>query len=188
VLGYVLESGTALVIAVNKWDGLKADDRDRVRAGLDRKLRFVTYAEKVFISALHGSGLGDLLDAVNQAQASAFQEVSTSRLSDILERATTAHQPPLVQGRMAKLRYAHLGGHNPLRIVIHGNRGNTLPESYKRYLANTFRDALGLVGTPLQLDFRSGENPFKGKKNVLSQRQIQKRKRLKKFVSRKKRR
>jgi GTP-binding protein len=187
ILGYVLESGRALVVAVNKWDGLSPEDRIRVREGLDRKLRFVTYAERIMISALHGSGLGELIDGVNQAYESAFAEFGSSRLTHILTKAVESHQPPMVRGRTARMRYAHLGGHNPVRIVIHGSRTNTIPEAYRRYLANTFRKELGLTGTPLRLDLRSGDNPFKDRKNVLTARQLQKRRRLKKFVSRKKR-
>ncbi len=182
LLGYVLESGRPLLIALNKWDGLASDDKDFALATLDRKLTFVAYAERITISALHGSGLGELVQAIDKAAESANLEVSSSRLTAILERAFEAHQPPMVQGRTAKLRYAHLGGHKPLRIVVHGSRVKTLPDSYKRYLANVFRTRLALVGTPIRLDFRDGDNPFKDKKNKLTARQLAKRRRLKDFT------
>ena len=186
ILGYALDSGRALVVAVNKWDGLSRDVRARTRASLDRKLRFVAYAKIVYISALHGSGLGELMEAVERAYESAHKEVSSARMTQILEQAVERHQPPMVQGRTAKMRYAHLGGQNPLRIVIHGSRGKTIPEVYRRYLANYFRDRLGLEGTPLRLDFRDGSNPYSGRKNTLSRRQLAKPKRLKTFSKRKK--
>ncbi len=185
ILSYILKAGRAVVIAINKWDGLDPDDREQVLSNLSRKLSFISYAERVTISALHGSGLRELLKAVNNAALSAAVDVSSSRLTRILEDAYTGHQPPMVQGKTARLRFAHLGGHNPLRIVIHGSRTSTLPESYKRYLANEFRTALNLVGIPVFLRFKDGENPFSGRKNKLTDRQVAKRKRLKKFVKKK---
>ncbi len=137
------------------------------------------------ISALHGSGLGELMKEVAKAHASAFKQLPTNELTKILEAAVTAHPPPLSQGRTAKMRYAHSGGRNPPRIIVHGNRADSLPASYKRYLMNTFRKKLALVGTPIALEFRSGDNPYKEKKNKLTDRQIRKRRRLKKFVGRK---
>ncbi len=186
LLGYVLDSARPLLIALNKWDGLDRDERDYAMATLDRKLTFVAYAERLTIAAKHGSGLGELMDAVDKAWECASQDISSSKLSNILNRAVEAHQPPMVQGRTAKLRYAHLGGHKPLRIVLHGSRTGTLPDAYKRYLANVFRHQLKLVGTPIRLDFRDGDNPFKGKKNKLTSRQLAKRKRLKRFTGKRK--
>jgi GTP-binding protein len=165
--------------------GLSADDRARTKASLDRKLRFVSYAQVVFVSALHGSGLGELMDAVERAFESANMQVGSSQMTQILERASERHQPPMVQGRTPKLRYAHLGGQNPLRVVIHGSRTKTIPEAYRRYLANFFREQLDLKGTPVRLDFRDGTNPYSGRKNVLTRRQLAKRKRLKNFTKRK---
>ena len=188
ILGYALDSGRALVVAVNKWDGLSSEARSRTRASLDRKLKFVSYAKIVYISALHGSGLGELMDSVEQAYESATMDVGSARMTQILERAVERHQPPMVQGRTAKMRYAHLGGQNPLRVVIHGSRGKTIPEAYRRYLANYFREQLSLIGTPLRLEFRDGTNPYSGRKNILTRRQLAKRKRLKSFTKRGKKR
>ncbi len=185
LLGFVLDEGRALVIAVNKWDGLESSERERVKYELERKLQFVDFAKLFFISALHGTGVGDLFKPINQAYASATRELSTPELTRILEKAVDNHQPPLVRGRRIKLRYAHQGGRNPPMIVIHGNQTKNVPEAYQRYLQNTFRKALKLEGTPVRIDFRTGVNPFEGRKNKLTKRQIDKRQRLKKFVKRK---
>jgi len=186
LVGNVLESGRALVIAVNKWDGLEPDVKRRVRDRLSLKLGFVPYVDMVFISALHGTGVADLMAAVDRAHESASRPLATADLTRILQDAVTAHSPPIVQGRAAKLRYAHAGGHNPPRIVIHGNRVETVPESYRRYLANVFRERLKLAGTPLRIEFRGGENPYEGRRNPLSKRQKDKRRRLMRFAKRKK--
>jgi len=182
VLGHVLEAGRALVVAVNKWDGLDTYQRDQIRKELDRKLSFVAYAETVFISAKHGSGLRELLRAVHRAFASATRSFSTSEVTRALEMAYTAHQPPVVRGRTAKLRFAHPGGSNPPTFIIHGNRIATLPVHYKRYLENFFRERFKLVGTPLRMEFREGENPYKDKHNVLTERQTRKKQRLMRHV------
>ncbi len=184
--GHVLESGRALVVAINKWDGLDQDKRDKIKDDLERKLPFLDFAEKHFISALHGSGVGKMFPVVDKVYANAMRDISTSELNRILEWALQEHQPPLARGRRIKLRYAHQGGQNPPIIVIHGNQTDAVPDSYKRFLINRFRKALKLDGTPIRLEFRSGENPYEGKKNVLTKRQVQKRQRLKKFVKRKK--
>jgi len=160
ILGLVADSGRALVIAVNKWDGLEADTRRRVKSEVDRKLPFLDYARVEFISALHGSGLGELMKAVNQAYRAATAELPTPRLNDVLQQALEAHSPPAVLGRRIKLRYAHQGGHNPPVVVIHGNQTEKLPVSYKRYLVHRFREAFKLWGTPLRLVFKTGENPY----------------------------
>lgn len=184
--GHVLESGRALVVAINKWDGLDQDRRDKIKDDLERKLPFLDFAEKHFISALHGSGVGKMFPVVDKVYANAMRDISTSELNRILEWALQEHQPPLARGRRIKLRYAHQGGQNPPIIVIHGNQTDAVPDTYKRFLINRFRKALKLDGTPIRLEFRSGENPYEGKKNVLTKRQVQKRQRLKKFVKRKK--
>ncbi len=176
--GYVIESGTALVLAINKWDGLDDDQRQWFRDQLDRRLPFLDFAQRYFISALHGSGVGDLFAAVQAAYRAAVIKVPTPELTRLLERAVHEHQPPLVQGRRIKLRYAHQGGQNPPVIVIHGNQTARLPQSYKRYLSNYFREALKLVGTPVRLEFKTGENPFRGKRNTLTPRQQRRRKRM----------
>jgi GTP-binding protein len=186
LLGFILDSGRALVIAVNKWDGLSEDQRTTMEKALDRRLTFVRFARVHFISALHGSGVGNLFTSINEAYRSATRKLSTPKLTDILERAVESHQPPAVSGRRIKLRYAHAGGSNPPVVVIHGNQTNALPGAYKRYLMNYFRDTLSLKGTPLIIELRSGANPFEGKKNVLTERQVKRRQRLMKHVKKNK--
>ncbi|KAA9132024.1 ribosome biogenesis GTPase Der [Marinihelvus fidelis] len=186
LLSHVLEQGRGLVIAVNKWDGLEDDHRKQVLDELDRKLDFVPWARRVRISALHGTGMDILLRAVNDAWESATRELPTSALTRVLIKAFEAHQPPMKQGRTARLRFAHMGGKMPPRIVVHGNRVDTVPVSYRRYLENTFIKAFKLSGTPVIIDFRSGDNPYKDRRNTLTERQVKRRKRLKKFTSRKK--
>lgn len=185
LLGLVLESGRALVVVVNKWDGLDVDQRDQIKRDLDRRLRFAEFAEVRFISALHGSGVGDLFGAIGTAWQAATQAQKTGNLSQLLKRAVTSHPPPLVRGRRIKLRYAHLGGRNPPTIVIHGNQTDSVPGSYVRYLENFFRDELGLVGTPVKIEFRQSDNPFAGRRNKLTPRQQYKRRRMMKHVKKK---
>jgi GTP-binding protein len=182
LLGFVLDEGRSLVIAVNKWDGLDGSERERVRYELGRRLQFVDFASLYFISALHGTGVGELFKPIQKAYLSAIKRFPTPELTRILEQAVTEHQPPLVRGRRIKLRYAHQGGRNPPTIVIHGNQTKELPAAYRRYLANYFRRALKLEGTPVRIDLKTGINPYQGKKNTLSRRQMAKRQRLKKFV------
>lgn len=188
LLGQVLDSGRALLVAVNKWDGLSADQRERVRSELQRRLSFVDFAEMHFISARHGTGIGHLFEAVDRAFESAMRDLSTSELTRVLERAIEAHQPPLVRGRRIKLRYAHQGGRNPPVVIIHGNQTEAVPDSYKRYLVNQYRTALRLRGTPLRIEFKSGANPYAGRRNELSGRQIARKKRLVKHVKKHSRR
>jgi GTP-binding protein len=183
--GHVVESGRALVVAVNKWDGLANSERDALRNALSRKLGFLDFAATHFVSALHGSGVGLLLEEADRVYASATRDLPTPELTRILEAAVAEHQPPLVHGRRIKLRYAHQGGRNPPIVVIHGNQTEALPEAYRRYLINRFRRALDLQGTPLRLELRTGSNPFQGRRNKLTPAQERKRQRLKKFVSRK---
>ncbi len=185
LLGFVLDAGRALVLAINKWDGLSIDQKDKVRRELEFKLPFLGFAKTHFISALHGSGVGDLYTSVDRAYASACKDFSTPDLTRLLEELVTAHQPPLVKGRRIKLRYAHQGGVNPPIIVIHGNQTTSVPDAYRRYLINAFLKHLKLEGTPMRLEFKSGKNPFAGRKNKLTSRQIEKRRRLRKFTSRK---
>jgi GTP-binding protein len=183
--GHVVESGRALVVAINKWDGLTTDQRDQARRDFERRLGFLDFAELHRISALHGSGVGVLLEAADAAYGNAIRTLPTPELTRLLEGAVQAHQPPLVRGRRIKLRYAHQGGRNPPIIVIHGNQTDALPAAYRRYLINRFRSALKLAGTPLRLELRSGENPYEGRTNRLTPRQARKRQRLKAFVRRK---
>ncbi|WP_439106422.1 ribosome biogenesis GTPase Der [Congregibacter sp.] len=178
LLGHCLEAGRALVLAVNKWDGLDPDQREMVRSELDRRLRFVDFADTHFISALHGSGVGTLFGSIDAAYAAAMQPMGTSRLTRILEDAVADHPPPLVSGRRIKLRYAHAGGRNPPRVVVHGNQTDKVPNSYQRYLEKTFSRSLELTGTPLRIEFRSSDNPFAGQRNKLTNRQINRKRRL----------
>ena len=180
MLGFILDAGRSLVLAINKWDGLNEETRTEVREEIDRRLAFVDFAKLHTISALHGTGVGGLFGFVNEAYAAATQSLSTSKLTNLLERAIKEFQPPLVRGRRVKLRYANPGGHNPPIIVIHGNQTKDLPNSYKRYLVNFYRKALKMVGTPLRLQFKTTDNPFKGLRNKLTPRQEYKRKRAKK--------
>ena len=182
LLGLVLERGRALVVVTNKWDGLSASDRKHIRDELDRRLPFLDFAERITISALHGTAVGDLLPAVERAFRAATRDLSTTELTRELESAVTAHPPPLIRGRRIRLRYAHQGGRNPPVIVIHGNQTERVPEAYRRYLINRFRKVFKLKGTPVRLNFKSSKNPFKGKRNKLTPRQEQKRKRLMKRV------
>ncbi|MCC6202551.1 MAG: ribosome biogenesis GTPase Der [Gammaproteobacteria bacterium] len=184
LLGLVLDSGRALVIAVNKWDGLSPAEKNQIKSELERRLHFIDFAETRYISALHGSGVGNLFAAVDAADRSARIAVPTSRVSELLARAIAEHQPPLVQGRRIKLRYAHLGGRNPPTIVIHGNQTESVPAAYRRYLEGYFRRALRLVGTPVRIEFRQGENPYAGRRNELTPRQINRRRRLMRHVKR----
>ncbi len=185
ILGMAADSGRALVIAVNKWDGLEGHERSRVKSELERKLPFLDFAPLLSISALHGSGLGELMNAVRKVHRSAFAELSTSALTAALEKAVASHQPAAVAGRRIKLRYAHQGGRNPPTIVIHGNQTAKLTINYKRYLVNEFRRAFKLHGTPIVLQFKTGENPYKDNKNELSERQQRKRQRMIRHVKRK---
>lgn len=182
LLGMIEDSGKSVIIAVNKWDGMEASDKERVKSQLSRRFIFVDYAKYHYISALHGTGVGGLFKSINQINKSTEINVSTSDMTDILEYAVNSHPPQLVQGRRIKLRYAHLGGTDPIRVIIHGNQTERVPDAYKRYLARVFRKRLNLVGTAVLIDFKRGDNPFKGKKNILTQRQINKRKRLMKHV------
>lgn len=186
LLGYVLNSGRSLVIAVNKWDGLDTDVKDDIKRELDRRLGFVDFARLHFISALHGTGVGNLFESVNEAYRSATKRINTSMLTQIMEMAQDDHQPPLVRGRRVKMKYAHAGGYNPPVIVIHGNQVDDLPSSYKRYLMNYFRKALDVMGTPIKIEFREGANPFEGKINQLTLAQQRKRKRLMAYHKQKK--
>jgi GTP-binding protein len=182
--GLIVERGRALVVVANKWDGLDPDHRTQLREQIERRLPFLDFAERMTISALHGSGVGDLLPAAERAFAAAVRDLSTSDLTRELQNAVQAHEPPLVRGRRIRLRYAHQGGRNPPVIVIHGNQTERVPEAYRRYLINRFRKAFRLMGTPVRLTFKTSENPFKGRRNKLTPRQERKRKRLIKHVKR----
>lgn len=154
LLSFILECGKSLVIAINKWDNMSAEDKEYTREVIARKLHFLSAVRLEYISALHGTGVGHLLDYVEEAYQSANKKFSTSYLTELLEQAVSAYTPPLVSGRRPKLRYAHTGGHNPPIIVIHGSLVEKLPVSYQRYLASYFQKRLALVGTPLQVKMK----------------------------------
>ena len=187
LLGLVLDGGRAPVIALNKWDLAAGEARAMLRADVRRRLAFAPYCPVCRISALHGTGLGELLRRVDACHRSAFAKLTSSRLSRELESAVEHTPPPLVRGRRIKLRYAHQGGSNPPVIVVHGNQTELVPASYRRYLANRFRSAFALTGTPLRIEFRTGDNPFKGRRNTLTPRQRRRRERLMRHVSRRRR-
>ena len=187
LLGFILNAGRSLVIVVNKWDGLNQEVKDRVKSELDRRLDFIDFARVHFISALHGSGVGNLFESVKEAYECATQKMTTSMLTRILQIAVDEHQPPMIGGRRVKLKYAHPGGYNPPIIVIHGNQVDKLPDSYKRYLSNHFRRSLKIIGSPIRLQFQEGNNPFAGRRNKLTPNQLRKRKRLMKFIKKAKR-
>jgi GTP-binding protein len=168
LLGLAIESGRGLVLAVNKWDNLSAEQRQKVKHELSYRLSFVEYAKQHLISALHGTGVGDLFQTVNAVHLAAFKRVSTSDLNRVLEQAVLDHQPPLIAGRRVKLRYAHLGGLNPPRVIIHGTQVDKLPQAYTKYLTNVFRKAFKWVGTPVSVECRAATNPFEGRKNKFS--------------------
>ena len=186
LMGSAIDAGRAIVVAINKWDGLEADSKDWIKSELKRRLRFVDFADIHFISALHGTGVGHLYESIENAYSAATDKLGTNRLTKILEDAVTVHQPPLVRGRRIKLRYAHAGGQNPPVIVIHGNQVDDIPNHYTRYLEKTFRRELDLHGTPIRVEYRSSDNPFAGKKNKLTSRQVAKKRRLMKHVKKKK--
>ncbi len=182
VLGHVLESGRALVIAVNKWDGQDKYTREQAVSMLERKLSFCEWAERITISAKHGTGMRELFRAIHRAHASATREFSTSETTKALEVAYESFPPPVVRGHAAKMKFAHPGGANPPTFIVHGNRLKSLSDSYRRYLENFFRKRFKLVGTPIKFVFKEGENPYEGKKNVLTDRQVKAKRRLMKHV------
>jgi len=178
LLGHCIEAGRGLVLAVNKWDGLESDDKDWIRKELTRRLQFASYADTHFISALHGTGVGHLYKSIDAAHRSATKKLSTNILTRILEDAVFDHPPPMINGRRIKLRYAHAGGQNPPLIVIHGNQTAKVPVSYQRYLEKIFRRELQLVGTPVRIEFRAGDNPYADKRNKMTERQVSRKRRL----------
>jgi len=170
VLGLALARGRALIIAVNKWDGIAPEQREQIHRQLALKLDFVPFAPLHFISARHGSGVGELMHATVRAYEAAMRTLPTRELTRTLEQALMAHQPPLVRGRRIKLRYAHQGGRNPPRIVIHGNQTAAVPEAYTRYLANVFRKSYDLYATPVFIEYRTDVNPYLRERRVREQR------------------
>ena len=186
LMGLSLDRGRALVLLLNKWDGLDKEQKKNINNQIDRRLPFLDFADKHPISALHGTGVGNLLHAAKKAYKAATRNISTNLLTSELEDAVIEHAPPLVRGRRIRLRYAHQGGKNPPTIVVHGNQTERLPLAYKRYLMNRFRKRFKLQGTPVRLVFKTSDNPFKGRRNKLTPRQTRKKKRLMKFTKKKK--
>lgn len=186
LLRYIMDAGRSLVIAINKWDGMTEEQKEDVKSEISRRMMFADFARMHFISALHGSGVGDLFESVDEAFNSANVEMNASKLTRELEIAVAKHAPPTIKGFRCKLRYAHPGGHNPPRIVIHGNRTSKLPDSYQRYLIKHFIRVLKIVGTPIKLELKEGDNPYKDRKQEMTRRQRLKRKRtIKKFGKKK---
>ncbi len=185
LLGMVADKGRALLIVINKWDGLDDYQKSEVKRKLDIKLSFVNYASVHYISALHGSGVGKLFSYIQKSFNHAGSRFSTSMLNKILESANDAHQPPPVSGKRLRLKYVHQSDVFPPTFTLHGNHLQSIPKSYERFLKNFFIKALKISNTPVRLEFKSGENPFKDKKNKLSARQIQKKRRLMKFTKKK---
>ena len=148
------------------WDGLDDEFKDEIKLELNNRLGFVDFARVHFISALHGSGVGNLFDSIDEAYKSATTRHSSSLLNRILRAATEEHEPPIAGGRRIKLKFAHAGGYNPPRIIIHGNKVSKVPDSYKRYIINYYRKSLNIMGSPLIVDFKEGENPFANEKPV----------------------
>ncbi|MEO0615360.1 MAG: ribosome biogenesis GTPase Der [Pseudomonadota bacterium] len=182
LFGLIIERGRALVVVINKWDGLDPDRRRALRDGLELKLGFTEFAPRHFISAKHGTGVGKLLPEAERVHEAACRELPASALTRALETAIEAHPPPLSRGRRPRLRYAHQGGRNPPVIVVHGTQAERLSASYRRYLVNYFRKTFKLRGTPIRLQLKSGKNPFEGRRNTLTPRQQARRKRLLKHV------
>jgi len=178
LIGLVLERGRAMTLGVNKWDGLSQAQRTALRRELDRRLPFLDFVRVHFISAKHGSNIMDLLKSAAKAARAAARDLPTPRLNAVLEAAVTAHPPPVVRRSRVKLRYAHQGGKRPPVIVLHGNQTERLPGNYRRYLVNTFRKAFRLQGTPVRLELRSGDNPYAGRRNRLTPRQMRRRQRV----------
>lgn len=178
LMGTAIEAGRALVIALNKWDGLDDSHKQYVKSELERRLRFVDFADIHFISAMHGTGVGHLYKSIENAYRSATDKFSTNYLTRVLQDAVREHQPPIVSGRRIKLRYAHPGGHNPPIIVIHGNQTSEVPGHYVKYLEKTYRRVLDLHGTPIRIEFRTSDNPYSGKKSKLTSRELSRKKRL----------
>jgi len=180
LLDYVIQAGRGLVIALNKWDGMDDHQRNDVKSEVKRRLAFADFAQVHYISARHGTGVGDLYRSVHKAYKSARKEFSTNLLTRILQAATSEHAPPTINNRRIKLRYAHVGGHNPPIVVIHGKQTDKLPDSYRRFLEKYFRNALKLEGTPIRIEFKSSDNPFTEKEKNLSPQKVAQKRRIKK--------
>ncbi|WP_122900254.1 ribosome biogenesis GTPase Der [Acinetobacter sp. B51(2017)] len=170
LIGYALEAGRAMVIAINKWDNMSEYDRKQCKLDVERRFDFIPWAKIHLISALHGTGVGELYPSIHRAYESSRLKVSPAKITQILQDATEAHPPGMVQGRRIKMRYAHIGGQNPPTIVIHGNKVDKTPADYRRYLENVFRKVYKLEGTPVKIEFKTSENPFEGRKSQMDER------------------
>ena len=184
LMGSVIDAGRGLVIGINKWDGLDPDKREHIKGEIKRRLQFADFADVHFISALHGTGVGNLYDSIELAYRAATDALSASRLTKVLEGAVEEHQPPMVHGRRVKLRFAHAGGRNPPVIIIHGNQTDSVPAQYTRYLEKIFRRELGLQGTPVKVEYRTGDNPYKNKAASPNDRRPARRKKIVKYSKR----
>jgi len=182
LLGYIIDKGRSVIVAVNKWDGLPAQQRETIKSDISRRLDFLSFTSIEFISALHGTGVGNLFKLANRAYESAMIDMATPELTRMLEYAIVQHQPPLVRGRRIKMRYAHQGGSNPPVIVVHGNQTHRVPDTYRRYLVNFFQRELRLFGTPVRIDFKTTDNPYSHIRNKLTPRQERKRRRMLRHV------
>ena len=178
LLGYVLETGRALVIALNKWDGMDEYSKDKIKEAIRRRFVFVDFARIHFISALHGTGVGNLFESVGRAHESAFKVITTSKLNQTLQRVIGSHQPPMVNGRRPTLKYAHVGGHNPPRFILHGKQMDQLPDSYVRYLEKTFRKLLKMEGTPIRIELRNDANPYTRDEAGMDPQQVARKRRI----------
>jgi GTP-binding protein len=183
LMGSVIDAGRGLVLGINKWDGLDPDKREHIKVEIKRRLQFADFADVHFISALHGTGVGNLYDSIGAAYAAATDTLSASRLTKVLEGAVEEHQPPMVHGRRVKLRFAHAGGRNPPVIIIHGNQTDSVPAQYTRYLEKIFRRELGLHGTPVRVEYRTGANPYSSKAKA-GEKPVSKRKKVVKYSKR----
>jgi GTP-binding protein len=163
IAGFIVEQGRALVVGVNKWDGLDDYTREKAKGDLERKLRFLGFAKHFYISATEKTGIGAMMHAVDEAYAAAMAKLPTPKLTRALIEAVEHQQPRRKGAVRPKLRYAHQGGQNPPIIVVHGNALDAITDSYRRYLEGRFRDTFKLVGTPLRIEFRSSDNPFLNK-------------------------
>jgi GTPase len=164
IAGFILEAGRALVVAINKWDGLDEYQRERIKTEIARKLGFLSFAQFHYISALRAEGVPALFKSIDAAYIAAMARFATPKLTKILRAATQAHQPPQRGPFRPRLKYAHQGGHNPPLIIVHGTAVDKVPETYRRYLENRFRREFELQGTPLRVEFRQGANPFATRK------------------------
>ena len=156
----VIDAGRGLVLVINKWDTLNQDTRESIQKEIDRKLGFTQFAETITMSATRGKGIKDLFKAVKRAYESITKNISTAKLNEVLRQSVAKHEPPIVGKFRIKLRYAHVVSERPAVILIHGNQTDQLADSYKRYLVSQFREAFGLIGTPLRLQFKNSVNPY----------------------------